>query len=71
MRDKHIYIRVNGNTIKCCEGQSLESFLYKHVDQLSDVAVAVNQTIVHRPCWADRPLRSGDTLDIFTLVAGG
>ena len=37
----------------------------------SDIALAVNEVIIHRERWAEVPLNEGDRIDAFTLVAGG
>lgn len=37
----------------------------------TDVALAVNQTIVHRQHWATTPLHNADHIDAFTIAAGG
>ena len=35
------------------------------------VAVAVNDTFVPRARWADRPIESGDRLDVVAPIQGG
>lgn len=35
------------------------------------VAVALNGQVVSKPRWADTALNEGDTLDLFSVIAGG
>ncbi|GAA4899513.1 sulfur carrier protein ThiS [Ferrimonas pelagia] len=35
------------------------------------VAVARNGAVVRRTAWADTAIAEGDTLDIFSVIAGG
>ena len=37
----------------------------------SGTALAVNQTIVPRPQWAEHVLRDGDNVVVFHAIAGG
>ncbi|MBY5920282.1 sulfur carrier protein ThiS [Ferrimonas balearica] len=35
------------------------------------VAVALNGQVVSKPRWGETPLNEGDTLDLFSVIAGG
>lgn len=37
----------------------------------AEVALAINQTIIHRKYWAATPLHEADRIDAFTVAAGG
>ncbi|WP_218354420.1 sulfur carrier protein ThiS [Alteromonas lipotrueiana] len=64
-------IFVNNKAYQCVAGTTLSQL----PDQLdwpdTDLALAVNQNIIHRPQWSQIQLSEGDKVDAFTLVAGG
>ncbi|MBY5991744.1 sulfur carrier protein ThiS [Ferrimonas balearica] len=35
------------------------------------VAVALNGTVVRKSAWGDTPIKEGDALDLFSVIAGG
>lgn len=35
------------------------------------IAVAINQQVIPRSCWDTQPLNNGDTIMLFTAIAGG
>ena len=56
----------------CCRAGTMLSQLPAQLALTeSDIALAVNQVIIHRERWSQVPLNEGDRIDAFTLVAGG
>jgi len=66
-----IHINVNSQAMNVIAPISLSELIaLKSLDSIG-TAVAVNNTIVSKREWSTTHLNCGDTIDIFTLVAGG
>lgn len=66
-----ICIRVNNQTLNVVSPISLTELIA--LEQLNDegTAIAKNNAIVSKRDWSSTYLNNNDTVDIFTLVAGG
>ncbi|WP_035415261.1 sulfur carrier protein ThiS [Ferrimonas kyonanensis] len=65
-----IKIEVNGES-RAIAPMALSGLLTQLNQQQPGVAVAVNNRIVPRNSWSQTPLREGDSVDIFSVIAGG
>lgn len=60
-----------------CNGQTIHIDYHTTIAQLLDqlditnVAIALNQQIIHRRLWPSTLLRDGDLIDIFQATVGG
>jgi sulfur carrier protein len=66
-----IEIQVNGEQRSVAEGSTIESLLRDMDVRVPHVAVEVNLEVVPRAQHAATLLRSGDRLEVVTLVGGG
>ncbi len=64
-------LTVNGNTVTCKEGISLETFIMQEQYDKSKIAVEVNGGIVPKAEYENCILGPADTLEIVTFVGGG
>lgn len=66
-----ICIRVNNQTLNVISPISLTELIA--LQQLNDegTAIGINNAIVSKQDWSSTYLNNNDTVDIFTLVAGG
>ncbi|MBD2676445.1 MULTISPECIES: sulfur carrier protein ThiS [Nostoc] len=66
-----ITVQINGESRSCLS----ETFLPDLLQQLGFnprlVAVEYNGEILHRQFWAETKVRSGDRLEVVTIVGGG
>ncbi|SDJ65828.1 sulfur carrier protein ThiS [Ferrimonas sediminum] len=65
-----IKLEVNGEPM-AIDPMALSGLLTQLNQQQPGVAVAVNSRIVPRTQWAQTPLNDGDSVDIFSVIAGG
>lgn len=64
-------ITVNGQIEEAPEGTTVRVLLERHKLVRSPCAVEVNEVLVPRRSHRSHELRSGDTVEIVTLVGGG
>ncbi|TKB50583.1 sulfur carrier protein ThiS [Ferrimonas sediminicola] len=61
---------INGEARRV-ESANLDELLAELKQQGGALALAVNGTIVPRGQWPQTPLYDGDTIDLFSVIAGG
>lgn len=66
-----ITLQVNGEEKKCLSGNNLPQFLQGIGLNPQLVAVEYNGEILHRQYWDQTILKTGDRLEIVTIVGGG
>lgn len=66
-----INIQVNGETQTCPDSIPLTELLTQLELNPRLIAVEYNGEILHRQYWANTTMRSGDRLEIVTIVGGG
>lgn len=69
-----VEITVNGEVQTLPVGSTLGGLLQRHEiepETARGVAVAVNDEIVRREAWAEKPLYPGDRVEIVTAKQGG
>jgi len=67
-----IEITVNGEVQSAEAGEQLSALLERVASHFSrGVAVAVNDEVIPRALWGERPLFSGDAVLIITATQGG
>ncbi|BBA79263.1 thiamine biosynthesis protein ThiS [cyanobacterium endosymbiont of Rhopalodia gibberula] len=66
-----IILQVNGISTTCPPNTILPKFLEKMGFNPRLVAVEYNGEILHRQYWDNTQLRTGDRLEIVTIVGGG
>ena len=66
-----ITLQVNGESHACQAGILLPDLLTQMGLNPRLVAVEYNGEILHRQYWTATPMRSGDRLEIVTIVGGG
>lgn len=50
---------------------TLAAFLARQQQLRPGIAVAINQQVIPRSCWDSQSLQEGDTIMLFTAIAGG
>lgn len=50
---------------------TLAEFLASQQQLRAGIAVAINQQVIPRSQWDSQPLQEGDTIQLFTAIAGG
>lgn len=65
------FILLNGRDERLCPRETLSEFIARHGIQPRHVAVEVNAELIPREEHARVQLRSGDRVEIVTLVGGG
>ncbi|WP_107667173.1 sulfur carrier protein ThiS [Cyanothece sp. BG0011] len=68
---KTIKLQVNGEEKTCLSGHNLPQFLETMGLNPRLVAVEYNGEILHRQYWENTTLKTGDRLEIVTIVGGG
>lgn len=66
-----IQLQVNGKPETCFSKTTLPQFLEKMGLNPRLVAVEYNGEILHRQYWETTELKTGDCLEIVTIVGGG
>ena len=66
-----IKLQVNGEEKTCSSGNNLPQFLVAMGLNPRLIAVEYNGEILHRPYWENTMLKTGDRLEIVTIVGGG
>ncbi len=66
-----INIQVNGEAHTCADSISLPALLIQMDLNPRLIAVEYNGEILHRQYWADTQIKTGDRLEIVTIVGGG
>jgi sulfur carrier protein len=66
-----ITVQINGESRNCNAGLVLPAFLEHLGMNPRLVAVEYNGEILHRQFWEQTEVRSGDRLEIVTIVGGG
>jgi sulfur carrier protein len=66
-----INLQVNGEARTCPAHLNLPAFLEQLGMNPRLVAVEYNGEILHRQFWNDTEVKSGDRLEIVTIVGGG
>ncbi len=64
-------IVINGESHELPDGSTAADAAALITDQISGVAVAVNDDVVPRSQWAGTALADGDSVEILTAVQGG
>lgn len=64
-------ITVNGNAEMVTDGWTLSDLLQRFELTPERVAVELNEQLIRRATFATTPLRTGDRVEIVTLVGGG
>jgi sulfur carrier protein len=68
---RDLSLLVNGEARTVPEGCTVESLLRRLGFERGRIAVAVNQDVVPRSCFATHPLATGDRVEILEAVGGG
>jgi len=68
--NKMIEIYVNGEQTQVPTDCSVDQ-LQQHYAASQQIAIALNNQVLPRHCWAERLLVAGDQVLMFNLVAGG
>jgi sulfur carrier protein len=68
---EQINLQVNGESRNCPAHLNLPTFLEQLGMNPRLVAVEYNGEILHRQFWNDTEVKSGDRLEIVTIVGGG
>ena len=71
MLPRDLSLLVNGEARTVPEGCTVESLLRRLGFDRGRIAVAVNQDVVPRSCFATHPLATGDRVEILEAVGGG
>ncbi|MGB3532709.1 MAG: sulfur carrier protein ThiS [Microcoleaceae cyanobacterium] len=66
-----VQLQVNGETQTCSPQTKLPDFLAKMGYNSRLIAVEYNGEILHRQFWENTEIKSGDILEIVTIVGGG
>ncbi|ACB54033.1 thiamine-biosynthesis protein ThiamineS [Crocosphaera subtropica ATCC 51142] len=66
-----VKLQVNGEEKTCSSGYNLPQFLETMGLNPRLVAVEYNGEILHRQYWENTTLKTGDRLEIVTIVGGG
>lgn len=66
-----ITLQVNGEPRTCSDGFQLPNVLEELGFNLRLVAVEYNGEILHRQFWEETQVKSGDRLEVVTIVGGG
>ncbi len=66
-----VKLQVNGEEKNCLSGHNLPQFLEAMGLNPRLVAVEYNGEILHRQYWENTTLKTGDRLEIVTIVGGG
>ena len=66
-----VKLQVNGEQKNCSSGSNLPQFLTAMGLNPRLVAVEYNGEILHRQYWDNTILKTGDRLEIVTIVGGG
>ncbi|WP_414526512.1 sulfur carrier protein ThiS [Nodularia chucula] len=70
MSDK-ITLQVNGENRSCLSQTALPDLLQQLGFNPRLIAVEYNGDILHRQFWSETKVKSGDRLEIVTIVGGG
>ncbi|MGB3405648.1 MAG: sulfur carrier protein ThiS [Microcoleaceae cyanobacterium] len=66
-----VQLQVNGETQSCYPHTKLPDFLAKMGYNPRLIAIEYNGEILHRQFWEQTEIKSGDILEIVTIVGGG
>lgn len=66
-----ITLKINGEFKTCSAGLTLPQFLEQQGLNPRLIAVEYNGEILHRQFWEQTEIKSGDVLEIVTIVGGG
>ncbi|MBU6185249.1 MAG: sulfur carrier protein ThiS [Synechococcales bacterium] len=66
-----IIVQVNGQSQSCASETLLPDFLINLGFNLRLIAVEHNGEILHRHCWEQTYIKTGDRLEVVTIVGGG
>jgi sulfur carrier protein len=66
-----VQLQVNGEPQTCSPHTKLPDFLAKMGYNPQLIAVEYNGEILHRQFWATTEIKSGDILEVVTIVGGG
>jgi len=66
----HVLIQLNGSPYEAPAALTVAELL-QQLEMVRHVAVEVNEEVVPRALHAETPLRSGDRVELVTLVGGG
>lgn len=66
-----ITLKINGELKTCSAGLKLPQFLEQQGLNPRLIAVEYNGEILHRQFWDQTEIKSGDVLEIVTIVGGG
>jgi sulfur carrier protein len=71
MSNTEIIVQINGEKRNCPSNLQLPDFLTSLGLNPRLVAVEYNGEILHRHLWENTEIKSGDCLEIVTIVGGG
>lgn len=64
-------VTVNGDRLRLDRSSSVDELVEQLGCGRRGVAVAVNEAVVPRSCWADHVLSDGDRIEVLRAVQGG
>lgn len=64
-------IQFNQQPYQLVSPMTLTTFLASQQQLRAGIAVAINQQVIPRSQWDSQPLQEGDTIQLFTAIAGG
>lgn len=64
-------VKVNGETLTCTQGTSLEALIAQLGLEGKVMAAAVNMQVIKQAQWSDYKLSEGDTVELLDFVGGG
>ena len=68
---KRLLIQVNGDALEVQENTSLPELLAKLSLKAEQVAIELNQKVIHRAQWGSTLLHEADKVEIVHFVGGG
>ena len=65
-------LKLNGTTIESNAATLIELLAEQGMDPAQPgIAVAVNDAVIPRSAWPDRPVAAGDRIEVITAMQGG
>ncbi|PLK58850.1 sulfur carrier protein ThiS [Candidatus Palibaumannia cicadellinicola] len=64
-------ITFNDHPMKLAQSLTLSALLNQLYAHTAGSALAVNNTIIPRPCWPEYQVQDGDDILLFEVIAGG
>ncbi|WP_339720449.1 sulfur carrier protein ThiS [uncultured Paraglaciecola sp.] len=66
-----MFIKVNNNTIQIPPSCTLQILINQHYGPETDIAAAINDSVIPHSRWASTALNQDDHVTLFQAIAGG